>query len=97
MFVLAGAKAVGVTSHHRFVIKLNRRVGNSVCVVCGKTSELEVGPGIFTSSTDEHVCLDCGRAEAPELAALLALVRAAENYVTVLLESADHFSPEDLE
>ena len=83
-------------SHHRFLIKLNRRVGNSVCAVCGKTSEPEVGPDLFTSEGG-HVCPDCGREAAPELTALLGLARAAEHYLAVIFESADRFAPEDLE
>lgn len=83
-------------SHRRFLIKLNRRVGNSVCAVCGKTSELNVGPELFTSEGG-HVCSDCGRDAAPELTALLGLAKAAEHYTAVIFESADHPAPEDFE
>jgi hypothetical protein len=78
----------------RFLIKLNRRVRHSDCVVCGKTSELDVGPGLFTSEGG-HVCLGCGREAAPELTALLGLAQAAEHYIAVIFELGDR--PEDLE
>ena len=83
-------------SCHRFFIKLNRRIRDSVCAVCGKTSELDVGPDLF-SSEGGHVCADCGREAAPELAALLGLAKAAEHYIAVIFESADRVAPEDLE
>jgi transcription elongation factor Elf1 len=83
-------------SHRQFHIKLNRRVGDFVCAVCGKTSELDVGPDLFTSEGG-HVCSDCGLAAAPELAALLGVAKAAEHYIAVIFESADHFALEDLE
>jgi hypothetical protein len=78
----------------RFLIKLNRRVRHSDCVVCGKTSELDVGPGLFISEGG-HVCLGCGREAAPELTALLGLAKAAEHYIAVIFELGDR--PEDLE
>ncbi|HKG62341.1 MAG TPA: hypothetical protein VKB05_21450 [Pyrinomonadaceae bacterium] len=81
---------------HRFLVKLNRRVRESVCAVCGKTSELEVGPDLFNSE-GEHVCSPCGREAAPELAALLGLAKAAEHYIAVIFESGDRPAPEDLE
>jgi len=83
-------------NHRRFLIKLNRRVGNSVCAVCGKTSELNIGPDLFTSE-GVHVCLDCGREAAPELTAMLGLAKAAEQYIAVIFESDDRITPEDLE
>jgi hypothetical protein len=83
-------------NHRRFLIELNRRVGDSVCAVCGKTLELDVGPDLFTSEGG-HVCSDCGLAAAPELTALLRLAKAAEYYIAVIFESADRFAPEDLE
>lgn len=83
-------------SHRRFLIKLNRRVRDSVCTVCGKTSELDVGPDLFTAE-DGYVCSDCGREAAPELTALLGLAKAAEHYIAVIFESADRAAPEDLE
>jgi hypothetical protein len=82
--------------HCRFLIRLNRRVGDSVCAVCGKTSELDVGPDLFTSEGG-HVCSACGREAAPELAALLGVAKAAEHYIAVIFESADRFAPEDLD
>ena len=81
-------------SHRRFHIKLNRRVVDSVCVVCGKTSGLDVGPELF-SSEGGHVCSDCGREAAPELAALLGVAKAAEHYTAVIFESADCPARED--
>jgi len=72
----------------RFLIKLNRRVGHSDCVVCGKTSELDVGPDLF-SSEGGHVCLGCGREAAPELTSLLELSKAAEHYIAVIFELGD--------
>ena len=83
-------------SHRRFLIKLNRRVADSVCAVCGKTSELEIGPDLFTSEGG-HVCSACGREAAPELTALLGLARATEHYIAVIFESADRPTPEDSE
>ena len=83
-------------SHRRFLIKLNRRIRDSVCTVCGKTSELDVGPDLFTSE-GEHVCANCGRDAAPELTALLGLAKAAEHYIAVIFESADRAVPEDLD
>jgi hypothetical protein len=83
-------------SSHRFLIKLNRRFGDSVCAVCEKTLELDVGPNLFTWDGG-HVCSDCGRAGAPELTALLGLAQAAEHYIAVIFESADHAVPEDLD
>jgi len=83
-------------SHRRFLIKLNRRIRDSVCTVCGKPSELDVGPDLFTSE-GEHVCSNCGREAAPELTALLGLANAAEHYIAVIFESADRAVPEDLD
>jgi hypothetical protein len=82
--------------HHRFLIKLNRRFNGSVCAVCGKTLQLDVGPSLFTSDGG-HVCPDCGRDRAPELTALLGLAQAAEHYIAVIFESADHAVAEDLD
>lgn len=83
-------------SHRRYLIKLNRRFRDSACVVCGKTSELDVGPDLFTSD-GEHVCSDCGRQAAPELTALLGLAKAAEHYIAVIFELGDRPATEDLE
>jgi hypothetical protein len=80
----------------RFLIKLNRRLRDSACNVCGKTSELNVGPNLFTSE-GAYVCSACGREAAPELTALLGLAKAAEQYIAVIFESDDRFAPEDLE
>ena len=91
----AGAARIGVLdlngqtmSHRRFLIKLNRRLRESVCAVCGKTSELDGGPELFTSD-GAHVCSNCGREAAPELTAPLGLAKAAEHYIAVIFESAD--------
>ena len=81
-------------SHRRFLIKLNRRFRNSVCAVCGKTSELDVGPDLFTSE-GEHVCSDCGREAAPELTALIGLANAAEHYIAVIFELGDRPAHEE--
>ena len=83
-------------SHRRFIIKLNRRIKDSVCAVCGKTSELDVGPDLFTSDGG-HVCSACGRDTAPELSALLGLAKAAEHFIAVIFESADRAAPEDFD
>ena len=53
-------------SHRRFLIKLNRRIRDSACAVCEKTSEVDVGPDLFTCEGG-YVCSDCGREAAPEL------------------------------
>jgi hypothetical protein len=81
-------------NQRRYFIKLNRHVRESDCVVCGKTSELDIGPDLFTS-TGEHVCFKCGREAAPELTALLGLSKAAEQYIAVIFELGDR--PEDLD
>jgi hypothetical protein len=83
-------------THHRFLIKLNRHIQDAVCVVCGKTLELDLGPELFTSEGG-HVCSGCGREAAPELAALLGVAKAAEHYIAVIFESADRPAPEDFE
>ncbi len=83
-------------SYRRFLIKLNRRIRDHVCAACGKTSEVDVGPDLFTSD-GEYICSDCGREFAPELTALLGLAKAAEHYIAVIFESADRFAPEDLD
>jgi len=83
-------------NRHQFRIKLNRRVDHSVCAVCGKTSEVEVGPDLFTAE-GEHVCLNCGRENAPELTALLGLSKAAEHYIAVIFELGDRPDSEDVE
>lgn len=83
-------------SHLRFIIKVNRRVGNAVCIICGKTSQLEVGPDLFTSDGG-HVCSECGGEAAPKLTALLGLAKAAEHYIAVIFESDDRLVPEDLD
>ena len=80
----------------RFLIKLNRRVGCSECAICGKPSELEVGPDLLTSE-GRHVCSGCGRDVAPELTALLGLAKAAEHYIAVIFELGDRDPAEDLE
>lgn len=83
-------------SHSRFIIKLNRRIRDSICVACGKTSELDVGPDLFTSEGG-YVCSECGRETAPELTALLGLAKAAEHYIAVIFDSADRAAPEDFD
>lgn len=83
-------------SHRRFLIKLNRRIRDSACAVCGKTSEVDVGPDLFTSEGG-YVCTECGRDAAPELTALLGIAKAAEHYIAVIFESADRAAPEDLD
>lgn len=83
-------------THRRILIKLNRRIRDSACAVCGKTSEVDVGPDLFTSEGG-YVCADCGREAAPELTALLGLAKAAEHYIAVIFESADRAAPEDLD
>jgi hypothetical protein len=83
-------------SHSRFTIKLNRRIRDSICVVCGRTSELDVGPDLFNSEGG-YVCSQCGREAAPELTALLGLAKAAEHYIAVIFDSADRAAPEDLD
>ena len=82
--------------NHRFLVKLNRRVRDSVCAVCGKTTELDVGPDLFTAD-GKHVCSQCGREAAPELAALLGLAKAAEHYIAVIFESGDRAAAEDMD
>lgn len=82
--------------NRRFLIKLNRRLRDSVCAVCGKTSEIDVGPDLFTGE-GAHVCSNCGRSAAPELTALLGLAKAAEHYIAVIFESADRAVAEDLD
>lgn len=83
-------------SHLRFIIKINRRVGDSVCIICGKISQLDVGPDLFTSDGG-HVCSECGREAAPKLTALLGVAKAAEHYIAVIFESDDRLVPEDLD
>lgn len=82
--------------HLRFIIKINRRVGDSVCIICGKISQVEVGPDLFTSDGG-HVCSECGREAAPKLTALLGVAKAAEHYIAVIFESDDRLVPEDLD
>ena len=83
-------------SHRQFIIKLNQRIRNSACGVCGKASELDIGPDLFTSD-GSHVCSKCGRESAPELTALLQLAKSAEHYIAVIFELGDHPPFEDLE
>ena len=64
--------------------------------MCGKTSELDLGPDLFTLQ-GAHVCSDCGREAAPELTALLGLAKAAEHYIAVIFESAERPDPDDFE
>lgn len=80
----------------RFLIKVNRRFGDSECAICGRSSELGVGPELFTSEGG-HVCSECGREVAPKLTALLGLAKAAEHYIAVIFESDDRLAPEDLD
>ncbi len=87
---------MGNMSHLRFLIKINRRVGDSVCATCGKTFEMEVGPELFTSE-GAHVCIDCGREAAPKLIALLGLAKAAEHYIAVIFQADDRLAPEDID
>ena len=79
--------------HSEFLIKLNRSVTTSTCAICGKTSERNIGPELFTVA-GEPVCLGCGQNAEPELAALLMLGRKAEDYIATLLESSDRFTSE---
>ena len=83
-------------SDRRFLIKLNRRVRDSICALCAKTSEVDVGPDLFTSE-GAHVCSGCGRDAAPELSALLGLAKAAEHYIAVIFECADRPAAEDVD
>jgi hypothetical protein len=94
--VLRDAALCGSDMTQQFFIKLNRRIGEASCAICAKSSELEIGPELF-NFVGERICLDCGRNAAPELASLLELAQAAEHHFSVMIESADRFTPEDLE
>ena len=83
-------------SHRQFLIKLNQRVRDSACVICERTSEVDVGPDLFTSDGG-YVCSKCGCESAPELAALLQLAKSAEHYIAVIFELGDRPPSEDLE
>jgi len=83
-------------SRRQFLIKLNRRMRECACAVCGKTSEIDVGPDLFTAE-GAHVCSNCGCESAPELTALLGLAKAAEQYIAVVFEMGDRAPCEDAE
>jgi hypothetical protein len=82
-------------SHRQFFIKLNQHISESACGICGKASEVDIGPELFTS--EGYVCSKCGRESAPELAALLELAKSAEHYIAVIFELGDRPPSEDLE
>jgi hypothetical protein len=79
------------------LIKLNRVVGNISCTLCGRVFEAQPGPELFTDVPRGHVCRDCARTAAPELAALLEFAKASEVYVDALLVWADEAREEDSE
>ena len=81
---------------HSLLIKLNRRLRHSDCAVCGKTSELNIGPELFTAD-GRYVCAGCGARTAPELTALLGVAAAAERYVAFLFEMGDQDDVEELD
>jgi hypothetical protein len=76
---------------------LNRKWAGAPCAICSKAIDADVGPQLFLAESRELICCECGDAEAPELAALLRLAESAQSYIAVILESADRFTPEDLE
>jgi hypothetical protein len=79
---------------HGLLIKLNRRLRHSDCAVCDQTSELNIGPELFTAD-GRYVCAGCGAKTAPELTALLGVAAAAERYVAFLFEMGDQDDVED--
>jgi hypothetical protein len=76
---------------------LNRKLADARCAICSKAIEADAGPKLFLAESQELICNECGDAEAPELAALLRLAESALSYMAVIIESADRFTPEDLE
>lgn len=81
----------------RCAIMLNRKLADARCVICSTAIEADVGPQLFLAENRELICLECGDTEAPELTALLRLAESAQSYLTVIFESADRLTPEDLE
>ena len=81
----------------RCAIMLNWKLADALCAICSKAMEADVGPQLFLAENRELICVECGDTQAPELAALLRLAESAQSYIAVILESADRFTPEDLE
>lgn len=81
----------------RCAIMLNRKLADARCAICSKVMEADIGPQLFLAEHRELICYECGDDEAPELAALLRLAESSQSYISVIIESADRLTPEDLE
>ena len=71
-------------------IKVSHVTTVTACALCGKETEPNEGPDLFTSDTWETVCWTCGKERAPQLVSLLMLGVSAESYtMSVLGEGED--------
>ena len=62
----------------RFTIRYIDEPSNECCPLCSEPTLSRRGPRLFLSDVDEPVCRDCGKRQAPNLAALLDLAHTAE-------------------
>lgn len=59
-------------------IKLNNCASNDPCMLCGKRTDPEVGPELFSEGTWALVCYECGDKYAPALVDMLFYTRHAK-------------------
>jgi hypothetical protein len=64
----------------RLAIARNTGTRRAYCALCNKRRDFSLGLELFRIDTFELVCLLCGREQAPELVALLALGWSAQHF-----------------
>ncbi len=57
----------------RLVIARNTGMHRARCSLCNQERHFSIGPELYRIDTLELVCLSCGKEQAPELVALLAM------------------------
>lgn len=60
-------------------IKMNDSIAPSLCPLCGRETNPNIGPELTLAVNTQVVCHDCGRDQAPALVTMLELASIAED------------------
>jgi hypothetical protein len=63
---------------HELILQSTAEATTEPCGLCSRPADYPAGNRLALAEGGEPVCLDCGRAHAPSLAALVNLADAAE-------------------